>query len=147
MFYGLLMCLTLAVCLFIMEITGQNQTFDNKSPLQILYMFLAPAFIWYFGIRAKKKMLKGKISFKQAFTQGVKISLVYGIVSPFIFLFYYVFINPEIVNYAKTAYGMTGSDNTTVIIVDMIVQFIAAIAFGSIYAAIISFFLKSKSAK
>ncbi len=52
--YALYMCGVLALCLILMELTGQNETFDNKSPLTIIFMFLAPLVIWYFEIKEKK---------------------------------------------------------------------------------------------
>lgn len=143
--YGLIMCAVLLVCLCLMEITGQNQSFDNKSPFQFIFMFIAPFVVWWLGIAAKKKLLKNKMTFKQGLSEGFKISLAYGIVSPFIFLFYYVFINPDIVAYVKVAYNLSEAQDAVVIGVDMLAQLIAAIVFGTLYAAIISLFLKSKN--
>lgn len=134
-----------AVCLVIMELTGNNQSFDQKSPLTIVFMFIAPFFVWWLGMAAKKKMLKNKITYKQAFTEGVKISLVYALISPFVFLLYYLLVNPEILQYVRTAYGLTSASTTTVIVVDMLVQAVSATVFGSIYAAILAIFIRSKS--
>ncbi len=143
--YGLIMAALTALCLMFMEITGQNESFDMNSPFQLFYTFLAPAIVWYFGIRARKKSLKGKMTFKAGLKEGCKISLVYGIVSPFIFLMYYVLINPTILDSVRTMYGLGNASDTVVIVVDMFIQFVSAIIFGTIYAAIISLFLKSKS--
>lgn len=143
--WGVIMAKITALCLVIMELTGQNQSFDQKSPLIMFFMFIAPLIVWWFGIAAKKKMLKGKISYKQAFTEGFKISLVYAVVSPFVFILYYLLVNQEILSYVRTAYQLIGQPDSVVILVDMIVQFLSALIFGSIYSAIISFFLKSKS--
>lgn len=107
-------------------------------------MFVAPLVVWTLGIRAKKKALKNKLSFKQGLSEGFKISLVYAAVSPFMFMAYYLFVNPEIINYVRSAYRITGATNNMVILVDMVVQFVTATLFGTIYSAIISFFLKSK---
>ncbi len=142
--YGLIMVTIPTICLLIMELTGQNQTFDNKSPFQLIFMFVAPLVVWTLGIRAKKKALKNKLSFKQGLSEGFKISLVYAAVSPFMFMAYYLFVNPEIINYVRSAYRITGATNNMVILVDMVVQFVTATLFGTIYSAIISFFLKSK---
>jgi len=143
--YGLIMCAVLVVCLVLMELTGQNQAFDSKSPFQMIFMFIAPAVVWFYGIREKKRQLKGNLTFKQGLTQGFKISLVYAIVSPFIFMLYYLLINPSILSYVRTAYTMPSASDGLIIGVDMLTQFISAIIFGTIYAAIISLFLKSKS--
>lgn len=143
--YGLVQSAITALCLVIMEITGQNESFDQKSPIFLLGTMLAPFVIWYFGIKERRKELKGKLTWKEGVKQGLKISLVYAIVSPFVFLIYYVLINPSIVTNVGEAYQLTNADNTIIITVDMLVQFVAALIFGGVYAAIISFFLKSKS--
>ncbi len=143
--YGLILVCVLVVCLLLMEVTGQKESFDEKSPLFVIYQFIAPAVVWYLGIKAKKKMHKNKLTFKQGLVEGFKISLVFAIVSPFIFLAYYTLINPGILNFVRTAYNMPGASDAMVIGVDMLVQFFASLIFGTIYAAIISFFLKSKS--
>lgn len=143
--YGLIMSAVLVLCLALMELTGQNHSFDNKSPFQAIFMFIAPAVVWYFGINLKKKTLNGKMTFKQGLLEGFKISLVYAIVSPFIFMLYYLLINPEILNSIRTIYNLKGTSDALIIGVDMLTQFITAIIFGTIYAAIISMFLKTKS--
>jgi FtsH-binding integral membrane protein len=142
--YGLLMCAVVVVCLTVMELTGQNQSFD-KSPLTIVWTFIAPAVVWYLGINARKKSQKGKLTFKEGVKEGFKISFVFGLVSPFIFALYYLLFNPQILEYVKTSYGLTNAEDAIVIAVDMLVQFISALIFGTIYAAIISFFLKTKT--
>ena len=142
--YGLIMSAIIAVCLLFMEITGQNQSFDQKSPLVFFSMIVAPFIVWWMGIKAKKDSQKGKLTFKEGLKEGFKISLVYGIVSPFVFVLYYLLINPGILDYVRTSYNLTEASQMTVILVDMLVQFISALIFGTIYAAIISFFVKAK---
>lgn len=143
--YGLIMTGLLIGCLALMEITGQNESFENKSPIFFVYQFLAPAVVWYFAIKAKKKELKGKLTFKQGITQGFKISLVFAVISPFIFALYYTLINPAILTYVKSAYGLNQVSDVMIIIIEMFAQFVGAIIFGTVYAAIISFFLKTKA--
>lgn len=142
--YGLIMSGIVALCLILMEITGQNESFDQKSPIFLMGTLVAPFVVWWLGIAARKKLSKGKLTFKQGLTEGFKISLAFGITSPFVFMLYYLLINPEILDYVKTAYMMPSASNGTIIAIDMTVQFVSALIFGSIYAAIISFFLKSK---
>lgn len=141
--YALIMCAITVACLALMELTGQNESFD-KSPFPVIFTFIAPAVVWYFGIKERKQQLKGKLPFKQGVIEGFNISLGYAIISPFIFLFYYLFVNPPIIEYVRTSYGLTGASDTAVFAADMAVQFVAAIIGGTVYAAIISFFLKSK---
>lgn len=144
--YALIMSAVVVGCLVIMEVTGQNKTFD-QSPIAHFFTMIAPIVVWFFGIRAKKKLQKGKLTYKQGLMEGFKIALVYGLISPFIFLFYYLFINPEILNAVRTVYQLNGATNEMVIGVDMFAQFLAAIIGGTIYGAIISLFLKTKTSK
>jgi hypothetical protein len=139
--HGLMLCGVLVVCLLLLEITGQ--TFDTKSPLFVVYQFIAPAVVWYLGIKAKKKMQKGKLTWRQGVKEGFKISVVFGLVSPFIFALYY-FLNPEILELVRTLYGNTQISDTALLIMDLIGQFISALIFGTLYAAAISFLVKSK---
>ena len=141
--YGLIMSAITAFCLIMMQITGQNDSFDNKSPFQFFFMFVAPAIVWYFGIKAKKKANKGKLTFKQGLVEGFKISLVYGLVSPFVFLAFYL-INPAIIDYIRKSYNMMTQSTLVVITVDMVAQFVASVVFGVIYASVISLLIRTK---
>ncbi len=144
--YAFILCAILVVCLLTMEITGQNETFADKSPLFLVYQFIAPAVIWYLGMNEKKKMLQGKLSYKQAFYEGFKISVVFGLISPFIFAAYYLFINPNILNgYVRETYKMYETPVGIVIAVDMLIQFMSALIFGTLYSAIIALFVRTKS--
>lgn len=142
--YGLIMCGVVVFCLSLLHATGQYADFEKKSPFEAIFI-LAPFVVWFLGIRARKKELKNKMTFKQGLTEGFKISLVFAVISPFIFMFYYLLFNGEILAYVRRAYGMAGASDTIVIMVDMAVQFIGSIVMGTIAGSIISFFLKSKS--
>lgn len=144
--YALLMCGLVAICLTMMEVTKQNQTFD-KSPFAAFFIMIAPFGVWYLGLREYKKHLKGKMTYKQGLRESFNIATVYAILSPFIFLFYYVFINPAIVASVREVYQLTGATDLMVIMTDMSVQFVSSIIIFTLYGAIISFFLKSKKAK
>jgi hypothetical protein len=140
--YGLMMVAVLIFCLLLLEITGQ--TIDSISPIFIVYQFIAPAIIWYLGIIAKKKIQKGKLTWKEGVTEGFKISLVFGLLSPLVFALYYLLINPEILAYVKNTYMLQGQTDGFVIVVDMLAQLMSSLVFGTLYAAVISFFVKSK---
>lgn len=87
-------------------------------------------------------------SYKQGFAEGFRISVVYGLTSPWVFALYYLFVNPGILEFARTAYGMPATASAAQIIAtDMLVQVVAAIIFGTIYGAIISYFLKTSPLK
>jgi hypothetical protein len=144
--YGLILVGVLVVCLLMMEATG-SKSFDDKSPIFLVYQFIAPAVVWYLGLRAFKKVHHGKMSFKQGVMESLRMSLVFGIVSPFVFMVYYLAVNPGILDYVRLSYGLVGQSDWVVIGADMVVQFIASVIFGTIYGAIISFFIKNKSKK
>lgn len=141
--YGLWLSALTLLCLFIMEITGQNNSFDNKSPLIFFLMVIAPALVFYSGIKNLKKSQKNKLTVKEGVQEGIRISIVYGIISPFIFLLYYQ-INPGILESIKIGYGMSEATDSMIISVDMLAQLIMALFFGAIYSTLISFLLKSK---
>lgn len=143
--YGLLLSALTIVCLTLMELTGQNQSFDHGSPIFLMYQLFAPALVMYLGLQAKKKAQKGKLTFKQGVIESFRISLVFGVTSPFVFAAYYLFVNPAVIEYVRTAFQLTGMSDSVVIKIDMMVQFISAIIFGTLYGAIISLFVKSKS--
>lgn len=142
--YGLIMVAVTAVGLVLMEITGQNDTFETKSPFQLIFQFTAPAVIWYLGIKSKKKSLHNKLTYKQGLLEGFKISVVYAALSPFLFLLYYTIVNPGILNYVREVYSMEAASDSMIVGVDMAVQFVSALIFGSVYGAIIALFLRDK---
>jgi hypothetical protein len=133
-----------AVCILLMQITGTD--FDSKSPFMTIATFIAPFVVWYYGLKAKKKELKGKMSFKEGVAEGFKISLFYGIISPFVFLIYYLLV-PSVISYVRNAYQMAGASDATVIVTDMVIQFFASIIGGTVYGAIVALFLTRKTQK
>lgn len=137
----------IVLMLFIMQLSGQYQThFPGQSPIEMSTIVIAPFIVWFLGIRSKKSLQKGKLTFKQGLLEGIKISLVFGIVSPFIFAAYYYFVNPEIVGFVRDAYQLDSNASfESVVVADMLSQFLFSLIFGTIYSAVISFFLKSKS--
>ena len=142
--YGLIMTASLLVCLGLMEVSGNNQTFENKSPIFFIYQFIMPAVIWWLAIAERKRLQKGKLSYKQGLLEGFNTSVVFGLTSPFVFGAYYLLINPEILDYVKAAYGMPEASTAMIVSLDLLAQVFSAIVFGSLYGAIISLFLKSK---
>lgn len=144
--YALMMVGVVIFCLGFMELTGQNESFD-KSPLVAFWTFIAPAIIWFFGLKDKKKRQKNILTFKDGLKESFRISFVFGVISPFVFALYYIFFNPAILSYVRTAYGLTSQPDTFVILVDMAVQFVSALIFGTLYGAIITFFLRTKRKK
>lgn len=144
--YGLLMCAGLFVCLALMHLNGQTATFDQKGPIGFVFV-LYPFVIWFLGIKAKKKELKGKMTFKQGWMEGIKTSLVFSIVSPFIFVTYYLGFNPDIISYVGETYQLGDASKETIILVDVVGQFVSTMVMGTIYSAIVAFFLKSKPKK
>lgn len=139
------MCALIIICLAIMELTGNNQSFEQAGTIMFIGQMLLPLSVWYLAISKKKKEQSGKLSFKEGFVEGFKITVLFALISPFVFVLYYQFINPEIVNSVRDGYMMSAdTERNTVIIVDMLTQCISALIFGSIYSAIISFFVRTK---
>ena len=136
-----------AAYILLMHVTGQYGPEYEANPLDLLFIVIVPLIVWYLGIKAKKKQKKGKLSFTEGVKEGFQISLVYAITSPFVFGIYHVLINPARVASLKPVYNLAGVSDMQIILVDMLVQFISAIVFGTLYAAIISYLLKSKSVK
>lgn len=143
--YGLATTAITAACLLIMYL--QHQSFEEKSPIEMTVMALMPLALLYLGIKAYKKIRKNKLSFKDGLVEGFKISLVHALVSPFVFLFFYLYVNPSLLDYAKMAYGMQSQTNEMVIAVDMVAQVVASIIFGLIYSAIATLFLRTRTSK
>jgi hypothetical protein len=141
--YALILCGVTVLCLAAMEVTGQNKSFEH-SPFAAISSIIAPLIIWFLAIREKKKELNGQMTFKQGLAQGFKLSLLYGLITPFIFAFYYLFINPSIVEHVKEIYQLQNASNATAIGTDVAVQVITSIIGLTVYSAIISFFLRSK---
>lgn len=142
--FGLIMTALTAGCLVVMEITGENQSFDSKSFIHLLYQIGTPLLVWYLGIRARRTRQKGKLTYQEGFQEGLKISLTYAVTSPWVFLIYYLFINPDIVSYVRGVYHLTYASNTTVIAVDLLFQVILAFIFGVLYSSLLPIFLRNK---
>jgi hypothetical protein len=144
--YGLIMNGVLVICLALMHLTGQYSSFEKGAPLDIIFL-LAPFVIWFLGLKAKKKELKNKMTFKEGWVEGIKISLVFGIISPFIFMLYYVGFNPGILTYVRDSYGLEGASKSTVIMVDMFTQLLGSVVMGTVYSVVLALFMKTKPVK
>jgi hypothetical protein len=142
--YGLLLDGFLAMCLLWAYVTGDYSKMQNLLAPMAIFTMLVPLVFYFLGIRAKRNELKGKLTFKQGLKEGFKISLVVGVTSPFVFLIFYLFFAPSLIEYARQAYKMVGASDTMVVTVDMLVQLVGSIIFGTLYGAIASFFLKTK---
>lgn len=129
-----------------MHLTGQYTSFDKGGPLDLIFL-VSPFVIWFLGLQSFKKLKKNKVSFKQLVAEGVRISVVFGLISPFIFMTYYLLFNMAILDYVSKSYGLEGSSTTLVITIDMVVQFIGAILMGTIYSAVLAIFMRSRKVK
>lgn len=126
-----------------MQLTGENKGFTDGNAV-FLFTIAIPAIIWFFGIKAKKGELKNRMTFKQGFIEGWKITLIFALVSPFIFLVYYTLVNPQIVNWVR--HGST--DPTAIVIArDMLLQFVISIIIGVLTSLPIALLLKSRHNK
>jgi hypothetical protein len=143
--YGLLLTGLITVCLMWMYATNNYSKMQEPSAEGLIISFGMPLLVYFLGLRARKKELKNKLTLKQGIKESFKISLMAGLTSPFVFLIFYIFFNPGLIEYARNAYGMVGASDTMVVTVDLLIQLIGSIIFGTILGSIISFFLKSKS--
>jgi hypothetical protein len=138
-FWAMVLNVITIIALALMELSGNNQSYDPKSPLFIAYQFIIPVIVWYLAIRAKKKQLKNTLSFKQGMREGTLLGLVFGLTSPFIFLFYYTMVNPGIVEWIRH-----GSADPTWLVIgkDMFLSLVVCFVTGLILSPPISFLLK-----
>lgn len=143
--YGLLMTLLHTVWILFMHISGKYGLESKAIPFDFLFIAFMPLIIWFLGIRARKIAKKGKLSLKDGVKEGFHISLVYGLLSPIVYAIYYLFINPQVVGTLKPEYGLPGVSDMQIILIDMLAQFVSAIIFGTLYAVVISLFLRSKA--
>ncbi len=143
--YGLLMSGAIASCLLLMYVSGDYSKMQGTSIEGSIVSLALPLIVYTLGIHARKRAQKGKLTFKDGVKEGFKISVVAAITSPFVFLLFYVFFNPNLVDYAREIYRMQGQSDGMVVAVDMIVQFIGSIVIGLVYSAVISLFLKNRS--
>lgn len=141
--FALLMSLIVLGCLLGMLISGNYTSFEKGGVVDTIFV-LSPLVVWFFGIRNYKKQLKNKMTFKQGFFEGMRIALVFAILSPFIFLAYYTLLNPYILAYVRDAYRMTTTNSSAVIAVDMVVQFFGTLVLGAINSSIVSFILYTR---
>ncbi|MES2985818.1 MAG: DUF4199 family protein [Patescibacteria group bacterium] len=143
--FALILCSLTIICLAIMEFTGRNQSFEDHAMVQTIFLMIAPVIVIIWGMVSKKKERAGILSYKEAIRESLKISLVFGLISPFIFLAYYTFINPEIVASIGEVYKLTDKTNTQIIGIDMAAQFVFALVFGLLIGVIAGICVKSKS--
>ncbi|MBA3723755.1 MAG: DUF4199 domain-containing protein [Candidatus Levybacteria bacterium] len=142
-YWAMVLNVITVLALALMEFSGNNQAYDPQSSLFIAYQFIIPVIVWYLGIRAKKKQLKNKLTFKQGMIEGTLIGLVFGLTSPFIFLIYYTLINPGIVDSIRH-----GADPTWLVIgKDMMLSLVVCFVTGLILSPPIAFLLRSKKKK
>jgi hypothetical protein len=141
--YGLIMTVLTGLWLMTMHFLG---FYDNREDIvnvyDLAFIVVVPLVVWYFGLTEYRKSRGGKLSLKEGILQGFKISLVYGVLSPFAYLKYYLLFNPNLVEFMRQEYGLLDASVSQVYITDMIVQFVSAIIGGTLYGSIISFFLK-----
>lgn len=145
--YGILLTLVPVFCLLVMELTGNNQSFENVTWWDTALQIILTVIILTLGIRAKKKELGGLMSWKQGVVSGFEISLIFGLISPFVFLAYYVFVNYPIVASVREVYHLKNATDLGVIRIDMLMQFVTALIFGLVVSSIASLFLRSRTPK
>lgn len=132
--YGLLTTAIMTICISIMVYRGGN--FETMNSTQAVLMTFMPLGILFAGLLSYRKKHKNKLTFNQGVKEGFKISLVHAIASPIVFAFFYIFIDPTMLDYARKVYNMPDSPIQFVMTFDLFVQFVASLIFGIIYSAI-----------
>ena len=161
--YGVFFALIVVVYVMIEHLLGFNTTRHDIGQYSRFAGILVPIIGVFFGIKAKReKDLNGIMTFRQGVKAGVIVAVVQTTITTLWFLLYGEIINPEFMDtmleFERTkmlADGMTESAVTEQLAAMrtmfappnlQIFQELIGIAYGSLFAAIFSAFLKKKSA-
>lgn len=141
--HGLYITAGLGVWVLLMHTAGRyNPPLKQASGLDFLSVVI-PIFFLYKGLKAKLAK-EGKLSYKEKVAEGARISFVTAATSPFVFLAYYMLINPKVIEYAKQVYNMPNASFAQVVLRDLNVQFISSFVGGVIFSLFIAFFVRPK---
>lgn len=102
-----------------------------------LYVLIV-ALVWYFGIKSKRSQQKGRITYRQALVEGVKINAVFAIAGPSLaFLYIIIFLSHprEMMEYERQIYSPYLN----------IFMSICIMALGLLVSALTSAFLHSRT--
>jgi hypothetical protein len=146
--FGLILTALVVICLAIMEITGHDQSFASGGVFQTILQTFAPVVILIWAIWARRRALiraGSGMTWKEGVSEGFKASLIFAIVSPFVFMLYYLMFNMEILAYVGEIYRMSSASPTKIMIVDMLIQFISATMFGLVVSMVVALFLRKKN--
>lgn len=117
---------------------------DSTSNFDLLSI-LIPIIGLYLGLRAKRNENDNILTYLQGLSTGVKISLVWAVLSSLLFLLYYVGIDKASLEYVGEAYGMKDSSVMRVLMVDLGIQLISSFIFGSLSSLFFAFLVKRES--
>ncbi|HEY6332235.1 MAG TPA: DUF4199 domain-containing protein [Blastocatellia bacterium] len=113
--------------------------------------FLTPIFfnllqfiVLYFGIKARKLAMAGRMSVRQGIGSGIAISLVYALTATLFFLALYLVLGPKLLENEPSAMDSNRAA-TYVLIVASASLAITALFGGLIYSAVISYALQRVS--
>ncbi|MGE0101250.1 MAG: DUF4199 domain-containing protein [Blastocatellales bacterium] len=130
---------------------GLNDRYISMHPL-LTNLFVIPAvYMMYLAIREKKRSLDGRISFGQAFTCGVGVSVIVAVLAPLTQYIYHRLISPHYfqnaINYAVSASKLTEAEaNRYYSLPSYMVQAsLGAIVTGVITSLIIAAVVRSKT--
>lgn len=143
--YGLILTGTIVVWLAVMHSLGAYSAQKTEMSIVDYFYVLVPAIVLYLGIKEKKKMSKNRLTYKEGVIEGLRISVIYGVLSPIVFYLYYTLVNPDAIQFAKKAYGMMQFSDREVMFADLAVQFVFSILGGLIMSLVISYFLSKKA--
>jgi uncharacterized protein DUF4199 len=140
--YGLLItAVVVAWVLIVRFLMGVGA--DSKANLLAPILFnLAAIMAIYFGMKARKKELRGELSFKEGVKTGMTISLVYAASSCLFFIIEFLVAGPRLL---LSDAGPQAGPIWQVAAIAYSGLFFGSILFGLIYSTIISFFIARRN--
>lgn len=161
--YGVLFAGIVIVYVILEHLLGLNTTRHDIGQYTRYAGVLVPILGVFFGIRAKRKELGGKITFGQGVKTGFLIAVIQTTITTFWFWFYSTVINPQYLDtmlaFERSKMLAAGTPEPAVnaelertraffrVPNFQIFQEVFGIAYGVVIAVIVSFFLRTKKAK
>ena len=142
--YGLLITVVVVLWILIVRL-WLDMGGGPKGQIVSGLLFNAAAILAIFlGMRERKKLLGGALSFKEGVKTGVAISLVYAISACLFFMIEYLVAGP------KLLLSEAGPQTTAlwqVVVIAYAGLFLGSLFFGLIYSTLIAFFLARRSGR
>jgi hypothetical protein len=158
--YGIIFALIVVVYVMIEHFLGFNTTRHDIGQYTRLAGVLVPILGIFFGIRAKRQELNGRMIFGQGVKTGFLIAVIQTTITTLWFWFYGTVVNPQFMDtmleFERAKMAAAGTDANTIAtgIARMkslystptlqIFQEVLGIVYGTVFALIFSFFLRTR---